>query len=211
MSEQETNVGYSGLSPQERSALGLVRELGLVRPGDLEERGISRRHLSKLADKGVIERLARGLYAAPGAAVSELQSLAETAKLYPNAVVCLLSALQLHGLTTQMPRRVWVAIDGNARKPTRATVSLEVVRFTGRALSEGIEQHMISGVAVKVYSVGKTVADCFKLRSRIGLDVAVEALRDALRERRVTVDELLRYGRVCRVEQVMSPYVEALL
>ncbi len=194
-----------------RSIFEFVRELGLVRAADLEERGFSRRYLSRLAAKGALVRLTRGLYTTPDADSTEHQSLVEVAKLYPNAVVCLLSALQFHGLTTQIPMRVWVAVDVGARTPARATVRLRVVRFSGRALNEGVERHTISGVTVKVYSAAKTVADCFKFRNKIGSDVAIEALRDALSERRATVDELLDYARVCRVERVMSPYMEALL
>ena len=140
-----------------------------------------------------------------------LITFSEIAKLYPDVVVCLLSALQFHGLTTQMPRQVWIAIDVDGRTPAKSPVRVRVVRFSGRALTEGVEIHNVGSVPVQVYSVAKTVADCFKFRNKIGTDVAVEALRESLRDRRTSPDELLRFGAVCRVENVMRPYLEAVV
>lgn len=199
------------ITSREQEILDLVRELGIVRGKDLEDRGVSRRYLSRLADKGALERISRGLYAVPDSEVTEHQSLAEIAKLYPNVVVCLLSALQFHELTTQMPRQVWIAVDVDARVPAKSPVRVRVVRFSGGALTEGVETHMVGSVPVRVYSVAKTVADCFKYRNKIGTDVAVEALRESVRDRRVTPDDLMRYAKTCRVEKVMRPYLEALV
>ena len=199
------------ITPREHKVLELVRELGIVRGKDLEERGFSRRYLSRLAEKGGLERISRGLYGIPDSDVTEHQSLAEIAKLYPDVVVCLLSALQFHGLTTQMPRQVWIAIEVDARAPAKSPVRVRVVRFSGKALTEGAEKHNIGTVPIQVYSVAKTVADCFKFRNKIGTDVAVEALRESLRDRRTSPDELLKFGAICRVEKVMRPYLEAMV
>lgn len=199
------------ITPREHEVLELVRELGIVRGKDLEERGFSRRYLSRLAGKGGLERISRGLYGVPDSDVTEHQSFAEIAKLYPDVVVCLLSALQFHGLTTQMPRQVWIAIDVDGRVPAKSPVQVRVVRFSGRALTEGIEIHNVGSVPIQVYSVAKTVADCFKFRNKIGADVAVEALRESLRDRRTSPDELLKFGAVCRVDKVMRPYLEAVV
>lgn len=199
------------ITSREREILDLVRELGFVRGKDLEDRGLSRRYLARLANKGALERISRGLYAVPDAEVTEHQSLAEIAKLYPDVVVCLLSALQFHDLTTQMPRQVWIAVDVDARAPAKSPVRVRVVRFSGRALTEGVETHMVGAVPVKVYSVAKTVADCFKYRNKIGTDIAVEALRELLHDRKTTPDEFMKYAKICRVEKVMRPYLEALV
>lgn len=199
------------ITSREHEVLKLVRELGIVRGRDLEERGFSRRYLSRLVGKGALERISRGLYGIPDSDVTEHQSFAEIAKVYPDVVICLLSALQFHGLTTQMPRQVWIAIDIDGRVPAKSPVRVRVVRFSGGALTKGVEKHCIGTVPVKVYSVAKTVADCFKFRNKIGIDVAVEALKESLRDRRTSPDELLKFGAVCRVENVMRPYLEAVV
>ena len=129
-------------------------------------------------------------------------------KQAPNAVVCLLSALQFHGLTTQQPHEVWIAVGVKAHRPAIAWPAVRVVRFSGAALSEGVENHKLEGVPVRVYGIAKTVADCFKYRRKIGIDVAIEALRDALRKR-VSVDEIYRFAKICRVANVIRPYLES--
>ena len=134
----------------------------------------------------------------------------EACKRVPRGVVCLLSALQFHKLTTQAPSEVWLALDRKARAPREGGQPLRFVRMSGRALTEGIEDHRIEGVAVKVYKPAKTVADCFKYRNKIGLDVALEALRDYRQKHRAGMDELWRFAKICRVERVMRPYLEAL-
>ena len=190
--------------------LAFVREAGLVRPGDLESAGLSGGALAQLARRGLLERVGRGLYAVPGAVPSEHRSLAEVSKRTPRGVICLLSALRFHGLTTQAPPEVWLAIGPRDRAPRPESVRLRIVRFSGEARDAGIETHVIEGVPVRVYGVAKTVADCFKFRNKIGIDIAVEALRECLEERRCTVDELSEFARVCRVLRVMQPYMEAL-
>jgi predicted transcriptional regulator of viral defense system len=189
--------------------LELAAHQPLVRPRDVEARGIARESLLRLYRQGVLVRAARGVYALADRPASEHHSLAVTAKRVPRGVICLLSALRFHGLTTQDPHEVWIAIDFKARKPSIESPALRVVRFSGRALAEGTEEHVIEGVRVLVYSAAKTVADCFKYRLKIGTDVAIEALRDALRTRRATIDDIHRYAKVCRVANVMRPYLES--
>jgi predicted transcriptional regulator of viral defense system len=145
------------------------------------------------------------------AEITERQTLIEVAKTYPKAVICLLSALLFHDLTTQLPRRVWLAVENKSWAPRKGPVTLEVVWLTGKAFSEGIEVHDEQGVSIRVYSPAKTVVDCFKFRNRIGTEVAVEALRDTLRERRATPAEIMKYAELCRMETVIRPYLEALI
>ena len=190
--------------------LDLVREVGVIRPRDLEAAGIPGRYLSRLAHSGELHRVGRGLYTLAGAAPSEHRSLVEVAKRAPRGVTCLLSALRLHDLTSQTPFEVWLAIGQKDRTPRPSGTRLRIVRILGKARDSGIQAHLIEGVAVRVYGPAKTVADCFKFRNKIGIDIAVEALRDCLEQRRGTADEILEYARVCRVSRVMRPYLEAL-
>lgn len=193
------------------SILDLAHSQGLLRPHDVEACGFSRMALSTLARQGKLIRLCRGLYALPDRPVSEHTTLAEVASKYPNGVVCLLSALQFHGLTTQSPFEVWVAIPNKARAPKMDYPPLHIVRFSGDALTSGVEEHRVDGVTVRVTSVAKSVADCFKYRNKIGLDVALEALREAWNAKRVNMDELWHCAQICRVANVMRPYLEALM
>ncbi len=189
--------------------LKLAARQRLVRPRDVEALGIARAFLTRLERRGLLERRARGVYVLADAPVSEHHSLALAAKLVPRGVVCLLSALRFHGLTTQDPHEVWMAIDFKARKPSVEFPALRIVRFSGRSLADGIETHLIEAVPVRIYSPAKTVADCFKYRNKIGMDVALEALRDALRKRKATIDEIHRFAKVCRVANVIRPYLES--
>jgi len=189
--------------------LKLAARQRLVRPRDVEALGIARAFLTRLERRGLLERRARGVYVLADAPVSEHHSLALAAKLVPRGVVCLLSALRFHGLTTQDPHEVWMAIDYKARKPSVQFPALRIVRFSGRSLADGIETHLIEAVPVQIYSPAKTVADCFKYRNKIGMDVAIEALRDALRKRKATIDEIHRFAKVCRVANVIRPYLES--
>ncbi len=190
--------------------IGLVREAGVLRPRDLAVHGIARDELVRLYHKGALQRSARGLYMLADATVTEQHTLAEACKRVPAGVICLLSALRFHDLTTQEPFEVWLALDPKARRPQVDELPLRIVRFSGQALTEGIEEHSIEGVTARVYNPAKTVADCFKYRHKIGLDVALEALREAWQRQRCTMDDLWRYAKVCRVSNVMRPYMEAL-
>ena len=182
----------------------------ILRTRDLEAHGIWRANLRDYVEQGVLTRVGRGLYTLVGVEAGENHSLAEIGKRVPQGTVCLLSALRFHGLTTQQPHETWLALDGRARSPKTDSLALRIVRFTGSALSEGREEHVIEGVPVKIYNPAKTVADCFKFRNKIGLDVALEALRETWRARRCGMSELMRYARVCRVANVMRPYLESL-
>lgn len=174
--------------------------------------GVGRGRLASLVRSGRVERLVRGLYRWSGAGVSEHHSLALAARSVPGGVVCLLSALEFHGLTTQLPHEVWLAVSRErGGLPRRRVVPMRVFVYSGACYSLGIERHRIEGVTVRVYSAAKTVADCFKHRSKVGLEVAVEALREGWRERRFTMDELWRCAETCRVANVMRPYLEAVV
>jgi predicted transcriptional regulator of viral defense system len=190
--------------------LKIVRQLGIVRPAELEERGYPRRQLYQLVREGVLEQRGRGLYVARGHALTADHTLAQVAKRGPAGVFCLLTALRFHGLTTQSPAQVWVALPEKARKPRLDYPRLRVARFSGAALTEGIETHRVEKVEVQVYSAAKTVADCFKYRNKIGIDVAVEALRDFSKHHRGGASDLARFARICRVARVMQPYLDAL-
>lgn len=187
------------------------RRTTVLRTNELESLGLWRAQLGPLVRNGALIRSGRGLYMLPTAEVTEHHDLAIAVKRVPSGVVCLLSALQFHRLTTQTPHHVWLALDGKARQPVADRLPLRVVRFSGEALSSGQAQHEVEGVVVRIYCPAKTVADCFKFRNKIGLDVALEALREAWREKRVTMDDLMRYARICRVGNVMRPYLESLV
>ena len=156
-------------------------------------------------------RLARGLYRVADAPLSDHESLAAVCKLVPDAVVCLLSALQFHAIGTQMPHQVWIGVDRKARKPEVTGLAVRIVRFSGAMQRYGVESHELAGVPVRITSPARTVADCFRFRSVVGLDVALEALKDVIRGRRVRVDELERAAEVVGVAEQMSPYLEAVL
>ena len=191
-------------------ALDLVRAQGLVRPRDLLAKKIPRDYLDRLHRRGLIERISRGVYAWPGADLGENQTLAEAARQVPRGVVCLLSALQFHGIGTQQPHEEWLAIEPGAWRPRLEYPKLRVVYFSGEAYSKFVEDHDVHGVLIRVYSPAKTVADCFKYRNKIGLDVALEALRECWRARRCTMDDLWEAARICRMSHVMRPFLESL-
>src|ERR1700733_535758 len=167
-----------------------VGQHGIVRPRDIEAIGLPREYLVRLHRQGRLSRPGRGIYTLPDANVTERHSYAEVAKRVPEAVLCLLSALAFHEITTQNPASVWIALGKGARTPAIASPSLRVIRLTEPSLSEGIEIHSVEGVTVRVYSTAKTVADCFKFRNKFGLDVAIEALKDCLRQEKASVNEV---------------------
>ncbi len=184
---------------------------GPVRARDLDQDGIPRAYLKRLCDRGVLERVDRGLYRLAEASATELSSLAEAAKRVPHAIVCLLSALQVHGLTTESPHAVWVLIDRRARMPKLAYPKLEVVRASGAAREHGVETRVIDGVKVQLTTPAKTVADCFRFRRHVGLEVALAAIKDYLKTRKGSIDELVEAGRADRIYTFMRPYLEALV
>lgn len=192
------------------TARALARRRGAVRSRELEAAGVARAQLSRLVAAGELVRLARGLYALPGHSPAADDGLLQVARRAPFARLCLLTALRLHELTTQAPFEVWIAIGNKDRAPRLDWPPLRVVRFSGEALDAGVTTLKTGGMPVRVTNVAKTVADCFKFRHLVGLDVALDALREALRTRRAQPDELWRYARICRVTRVMRPYMEAL-
>ena len=189
--------------------LRLARE-GPVRARDLAKAGIPRVYLRRLCDRGMLERVDRGVYRLADAPITELHSLAEIAVRVPHATICLLSALQLHELTTEVPHAVWVMIGRHARMPKLSHPKIEVVRASGCALTHAIETREVEGVKVRVTSPAKTVADCFRYRQHVGLDVALAALRDYLRAHRGGMNALVEAARADRVYTFMRPYLEAL-
>lgn len=189
--------------------LQLARK-GPIRARDLDAARIPRTYLRRLCERGLLEQVDRGIYRLAGASVTELSSLADAAKRVPHMVVCLLSALQVHGLTTEAPHAVWVLIDRRARLPSAATAKLELVRASGPARDHGVETRVIDGVNVRITTPAKTVADCFRFRRHVGLDVAIEALKDYLRKRKGSIDALVEAARADRIYAFMRPYLEAL-
>lgn len=196
---------------QETKVLRLARRRGLLRARDVAALDVPTVVLTRLVRSGKLERAGRGLYALPGGPISGQRSLAEVWLRAPRGVICLLSALRVHDIGTQAPFEVWLALPPGVAPPRAPGPSLRVLRMSGAALSEGIERIKIDGVPVPIFCAAKTVADCFKFRNKIGLDVALEALRETWHARKATMDELWQYARIDRVSNVMRPYMEALV
>jgi predicted transcriptional regulator of viral defense system len=194
----------------EQQVLRLARARGLLRARDLAQSGLPTITLTRLVQAGKLERIARGLYGLPGAPMSEHRSLAEVAARVPKGVVCLLSALRVHEIGTQAPFEVWLAIPQQMVAPRLDQPALRVVRMSDDALAEGVQRRTIDGIKVPVFNAARTVVDCFKFRNKIGLDVALEALRDGWSQRKFTLDDLWRYARAARTANVMRPYIEAI-
>jgi predicted transcriptional regulator of viral defense system len=190
--------------------IDLALKKGLLRPSDLEEFNIPRVYLTRLTANGALQKVGRGLYKLPDNMLSENESLAMVAIKIPQAVICLLSALQFHELTTQLPRQVWIALPRGSNSSKISYPPIKLIQYSGESYTEGVEIHQCEQVPIKVYCIAKTIADCFKHRNKIGLDVALEALRDARSKKKVTTEELWHYAKICRVSNVMRPYLEAI-
>lgn len=171
---------------------------------------IGREELARLARNESIERVERGIYRNPQAEASEYESLILASVVVPKGIICLLSALRFHDLTTQNPFEIWMALKPHTHRPKADTLNFRFVHFSGKSFSEGIEKHTIGGEKIRVYGVAKTLADCFKFRNKIGLDICLEALREAREKKLFVMDELWRFAKICRVQNVMRPYLEAL-
>ena len=184
---------------------------GVLRTMEAVRLGVHPRTLYAMRDAGALEQLGRGLYRLANLPPVGNPDLVAVALLVPDGVLCLLSALAVHEITTQIPHEVYVALKRGARPPRLDHPPVRVFWFTGKAFVEGIETHELDGIDVRVYGAAKTVADCFKYRNKLGIDTALEALKLYLRDKRGRPDELIRFARVCRVEKVMRPYIEALL
>lgn len=195
---------------QTQRVLDLLGERGMLRPSDLAAIGTHRVVLTRMMAKGLLERVGRGIYRLPENQGSEHESLIAVATRVPQAVFCLLSALQFHQLTTQLPRQLWIAMPRGSHTPKIDYPPVKMVQFAGAAYFEGVEVFERDQVRLRVYCVAKTVADCFKYRNKIGLDVALEALKDARAQGKASIDDIWRYARICRVTNVMRPYLEAI-
>jgi predicted transcriptional regulator of viral defense system len=189
--------------------LTLARANGLLRTRDVDHAGVPRAILAGLAQDGRLVKISRGLYCLPDRTGSEHDTVAEVAARSKIGVLCLVSALRFHELTTQQSSEIWLAIPHKAHAPRFDYPPLRIVRMSGDALTQGIDEVDVAGTTVRVFCIAKTVADCFKFRNKIGIDVALEALREAWQERRVNMDDLCRYAEVCRVANVMRPYIES--
>ncbi|MDQ6771316.1 MAG: transcriptional regulator [Gemmatimonadota bacterium] len=193
------------LSDLRRAGVG-----AFFRPRDLQPLGISQYQILLLLAEGRVEKAGRGLYRLSDAEATELETIAMIASAVPHAIVCLISALRVHDIGTQSPRQVWLALDRKARKPTRLPAAVSIVRFSGQMLTYGVVTQSIQGVRVRITTPARTVIDCFRYRNKIGIDVAVEALRDSVRSRKATIGEIDRAAEVCRIRTVIAPYLEAL-
>ncbi|MES2309297.1 MAG: type IV toxin-antitoxin system AbiEi family antitoxin domain-containing protein [Verrucomicrobiota bacterium] len=193
-----------------KQILEIFRQLKVVRPKDLAARGIPPVYLQRLCQSGEVIRASRGIYHTKKHEPSSRHLLALMAKRIPKAVVCLLSALELHDLTTHSPHKIWIAIHKRSRRPVDSDLPIRIVRFSETSLTAGVEEVSIEGIQVKVTSVAKTIADCFKFRRKIGEDIAIEALRDGLKKRKCTRDEIWKQSKICRVANVIRPYMESI-
>ncbi|MCW5934737.1 MAG: type IV toxin-antitoxin system AbiEi family antitoxin domain-containing protein [Fimbriimonadia bacterium] len=184
---------------------------GILRTKQALALGIHPRDLYKQRDLGQIVQISRGLFVLPDADVANEHSFAIVARKVPQGVLCLLSALQFHNLTTQHPFEVWIALERTARAPKDIGIPIRFSHFSRESFSTGVETHLIDGVPVRVYSVAKTIADCFKYRNKVGLDVALEAFKEGWHQKRFTMNELSKYAQICRVNRVMLPYLEGMV
>jgi predicted transcriptional regulator of viral defense system len=181
------------------------------RPQDLEPLEIHFAQLQRLVADGSVEKVGPGLYRLAAVEPNEFETLALVASAVPSGIICLLSALSFHGIGTQAPHEVWLALDSKARRPARIPEKLRVVGFSGAMLTYGLETRAILGGPARFTSPARTVVDCFRYRAKVGLDVALEALRDALHSKTATVDQITRAAEVCRIRTVIKPYLEAIV
>ena len=198
-------------STQRTRALDLLKARGMLRLKDFIAEGIEPETLVRLVRDKQIVRPARGLYQLPNAQIDAAHTLAEAAVLVPKGVICLISALQFHTLTLQMPSTVWMAIERTAWKPTISYPPIRFVRFSGWAMTEGVELYSIQSRKVSITNPARTIVDCFRYRNKIGVDVALEGLREGIRHRKCTPDQLWQYAKKAKIWTVMRPYVEAVV
>ena len=199
------------VTTQRDTAQTLLQQKGLVRMRDLRDAGVGAETVARMVRDGVVMRVARGLYQLSDAMPDPRRSFAEASALVPKGVICLTSALQFHELTLQMPSAVWIAIERTGWKPKVEYPPIRFVRFGSQTLREGVKRHSIEGIEVPIFEPARTIVDCFRYRNKIGLDVALEGLREVLRTKRATPDQLWEFARSARVWSVMRPYVEALV
>src|SRR3989338_381529 len=204
----EHTIGMN--NTHEKQVLKLIKQKLTLRSSDLQAIGVPRVVLTRMVREGVLEKVSRGLYRKPNTFLSENETLVDIALVAPRAIFCLLSALQFHGLTTQLPREVWIAMPQGSRAPKMDYPPIRMMRFSGKTYSEGIQTVVRDRVALKIYSPAKTVVDCFKFRNKVGLDVALEALKDALKKKKATREELYYFAKIERVIKIILPYLEAM-
>ncbi len=215
LNTENNEFGILNYEPKEmktvrEKVLEAARNQSVFRACDVQDASDPRSTLRRMAAEGAIVRVGRGLYALADAEISANHSLVEAAKRYPGGVICLISALFFHEIGTQMPYETWMMRPDHKVTPNRE-FPIRFVYCTGAAFSHGIETHRIEGAEVCIYSCAKTVADCFKYRNKIGLDVAAEALQEGWRAKRFTMDDLWQAAKVCRVQNIIQPYVEMLV
>ncbi|MCA1755459.1 MAG: type IV toxin-antitoxin system AbiEi family antitoxin domain-containing protein [Spirochaeta sp.] len=196
---------------QRERLIELLESSSVLKASAIVNHGIDRKTVQRMVQTGEIQRIGRGLYSLSDYEVDSYHSYVEAQLLVETGVICLLSALSFHAIGTQTPRYVWLAVSRPSRIPKIEGLPVKIVTFSEPAFSAGIEEHQIEGATVKVYSPAKTVADCFKFRNKLGTDVAIEALREAVREKNVSPDELLRFADICRVRSVLVPYLEGVM
>jgi predicted transcriptional regulator of viral defense system len=194
---------------QIQTVLQIARKNGVVRPKDLTGKGIHRKYLKDLTESGKLQRIERGTYVPADIEPTENHGLVMAARKVPHGVICLLSALQFHGLTTQLPSEIWMTIEARAWQPRLKNITIRFARNSGKAFSDGVQTHLLEGFPVKIYNPAKTVADCFKYRNKIGLDVAIEALRDCIKQKKAAYAEIWQFAKICRVTNIIKPYMEA--
>lgn len=193
---------------QAHRVLDLARDKGTLRAVDVDKIGVPRIVISRLNAEGKLERIGRGIYRLPSLGSSENESLIVIATRVPQAVFCLLSALQFHELTTQLSRQVWIAMPRGSHVPKIEYPPLRMIQVSGEAYMAGVEEHEYDQVKIRVYGIAKTIADCFKHRNKIGIDVAIEALKEARIKNKISIDEIWKYAKICRVANIMRPYLE---
>ena len=195
------------LTPQ---VIALAQRNGIVRSGDLKASGIPRAYLTRMVQAGRLEKAGRGIYQLPDKPQSETSGMEIVAAKVPRAVFSLLTSLQFHELTTQLPRQIWITLPQGSHAPKMSYPPIKMIQCNIDLFEAGIEVHRINQVEFRVYGVGRTIVDCFKHRNKVGLDVALEALREALNKKKVSVDELWRFAKMARVTNIIRPYIEAL-
>jgi predicted transcriptional regulator of viral defense system len=203
-------VNAMSSSTHAQRVLNLLAQKGMLRSSDLDAVGVPRVTLTRMTAAGLLDKVERGLYRLPNSPGSEHENLAAIATKVPQAVFCLLSALQFHELTTQLPRQIWIAMPRGSHAPKVNYPPVKMIQFSGEAYLAGIDEIERDQVKLRVYNVAKTVADCFKHRNKIGLDIALEALKDVRAKRKASADDLWHYAKICRVANVMRPYLDAI-
>ncbi|MCK4642552.1 type IV toxin-antitoxin system AbiEi family antitoxin domain-containing protein [bacterium] len=198
------------MSRKEDKVLKIVEKEGMITPKEIEKRNISRQYIYQLYRKGKLEKVSRGLYKLANSLFSQNEMLIAVANSIPAATICLLTALRFHDMTVQNSYRIWISIHHKSHSP-RASIPLKIIRMTGKSLTEGREEYVIDNTKIFVYNPAKTVADCFKFRNKIGIDVALEALREFIDQKKGTIDELWRYAKIDRVQNIIRPYLEVQL